>query len=111
MLRIGNMFDGGMSDIPKGCLYAVDIGGTIKLEVNCRNATMIAVAIAIISNLNDSDFQDFVDGWNAFVESRHIDNRHISLEDGEALRKENKALRTENANLRFALSEIKKEEK
>ena len=111
MFRIGSMFEGGKSDIPRGCMYAVDINGAVKLEANCRNATMIAVAIAILSRLNDADFKDFVEGWNDFVESNRIDCRCLAQEDVEALRKENKALRTENANLRFALSEIKKEEK
>lgn len=111
MFRIGNMLEAGKSDIPKGCLYAVDIGGAIRLEANCKNAMMIATAITILSRLDDDDFQDFLEGWNDFVESNRIDCRCLTQEDGEALRRENKALRTENANLRFALSEIKKEDK
>lgn len=110
MFRIGNMFEEGKSDIPKGCLYAVDIGGAIRLEVNCRNATMIAVAITILSRLDDDDFQAFMEGWNHFIGDKDA-SRCFCLEDAEALRKENRALRTENANLRFALSEIKKEDK
>ncbi len=110
MFRIGSMHEIGMSDIPRGCLYAVGIGGAIKLEVNCRNATMIAVAIAILSRLDDDDFRDFVKGWNHFIGDKDS-SRCFCLEDAEALRKENRALRTENANLRFALSEIKKEDK
>ena len=110
MFKIGNIFECGKSDIPKGCLYALDIDGAIKLEANCRNATMIAVAIAILSQLDNGDFQDFVEGWNHFTRDKDS-TRCFCLEDGEALRKENIALKAENANLRFALSKIGKEEK
>ena len=30
MFRIGSMFEGGKSDIPRGCMYAVDINGAVK---------------------------------------------------------------------------------
>ena len=110
MFKIGNIFECGKSNIPKGCLYALDIDGAIKLEANCRNAAMIAVAIVILAQLDDDDFQDFVKGWNHFTGDKDS-TRCFCLEEAEALRKENIALRTENANLRFALSKIGKEEK
>lgn len=110
MFKIGNIFECGKSDIPKGCLYALDIDGAIKLEANCRNATMIAVAIVILAQLDNDDFQGFVESWNHFIRGKDS-ARCLYLEDAEALCKENEALKAENENLRFALSKIGKEEK
>ena len=96
----------GASTVPRGHIHIQDRGqGHVQLDVNCSAATIIAAVISLASQMSDSAFEEFLESWNAFA-SRSCRERRLSQAD---LIDENRKLRAENENLRFALDHMAKE--
>ena len=96
----------GGSTVPRGHIHIRDLGqGHVQLDVNCSVETIIAATISLASQMSDSAFEEFLGSWNVYA-NRRFRERQLSQAD---LIDENRRLRAENENLRFALDHMAKE--